>query len=404
MGVTMILTDKIGNGQVKKLPSGAAIFQLDSYKENPVVKPQDIGLIWEEEGKQKIGAVFNGGAEIYDNRIVLLPRCHHHYRKTTFFDEQLGRERTCLENYISEVWVLISDDGIHFNRYDDIVIRGDGSDHQDFLYGIEDIRIIRYPDYYLLVGCGKIKPPFKGSNADRTAIYSTTDFQNITYHGMISAFDGRNTVPFPEPIHGTWYTFLRFHPNIHLAPLEGGIEQLLNPKKYQNSWEKIYNERAKNLFIQSGMFPHEKEKVGPGTQIIKTEEGWLFIYHAVGEIGEGICQAYGLTGRIERGYSICAALLDLDNPQKIIARTRKPIYIPHHPYELYGTEEKLTEKESANQKEKYSVDVPAVVFPVGAVTIQDKLLIYAGAGDKYTVLLGCHINDLLDYLLTYCKI
>jgi len=391
MEVTMILTEEIGSGSVRKLPSGATIFQLDSYKKNPVVKPQDIGLTWEEEGEQKIGAVFNSGAEIYDNRVVLLPRCHHHYKKGTFFDQRIGKERACMENYISEVWVLISDDGINFHRYDNIVIRGDGSEHQDFKYGIEDIRIIRYPDFYLLVGCGKIKPPFKGSNADRTAIYSTTDFQEITYHGIISAFDGRNTVPFSEPADGTLYTLLRFHPNIHLAQLEDGIEQILDPKKYQKNWEKIYNNRAKNLLIQSGKLPHEKEKVGPGTQIIKTAQGWLFIYHAVGEISEEICQAYGLPDKIERGYSVCAALLDLNDPRKLLCRTKSPIYIPSAPYELYGNDQ-------------YPVDVPAVVFPVGAITVKDKLLIYAGAGDKYTILLGCNINNLLDYLLTYCKV
>jgi predicted GH43/DUF377 family glycosyl hydrolase len=110
------------------------------------------------------------------------------------------------------------------------------------------------------------------------------------------------------------------------------------------------------------------------------------MYHAVGEIGNTICKAYGLAGKIERGYSVCASLLDLDNPR----RSRYPIYIPSAPYELYGDD-------------AYPVDVPAVVFPVGALVHKDKLLLYAGAGDKYIILLSCNLDALVRYLWKYCR-
>lgn len=67
-----------------------------------------------------------------------MPRCHQRYRKSTFFDEKLDIERHCLENnYISEIWPLVSGDGIHFTRFQNMIIRGDGTDHQDFIYGID---------------------------------------------------------------------------------------------------------------------------------------------------------------------------------------------------------------------------------------------------------------------------
>ncbi|MCK4452296.1 MAG: hypothetical protein KAX26_17130, partial [Anaerolineae bacterium] len=103
-----------------------------------------------------------------------------------------------------------------------------------------------------------------------------------------------------------------------------------------------------------------------------------------------ICKAYGLAENIERGYSICAALLDLDNPRKVLCRTRNPIYIPSAPYELHGNEQ-------------YLVDVPAVVFPIGALVRENKLILYAGAGDKYIVLLSCKLDNLVDYLWEYCQ-
>jgi len=381
---------KLGDGEIILLNSGDTIFKMDSFRGNPVVKPQDLGLVWKENDTLKIGAVFNAGAEIFQDKIILLPRCHQGYRKGKFFDKKLGIERSYLENYISEVLPLVSDDGINFTRFQNVVIKGNGTDQQDFIYGIEDLRIIKYDHRFFLVGCGKIKPPFKGENADRIAIYSTEDFVNISYHGLVESFDSRNAIPFPEPINGRYYILLRFHPNIHLACLEAGIEQLLNPSKYKKEWEKLYEQRQQNLLLKAGYLLHEKEKIGPSTPLIKTDKGWLFIYHSVGEIEEDICKEYGLSEKIKRGYSICAALLDPENPEKVLCRTRHPIYIPSAPYELYGDEQ-------------YPVDVPAVVFPVGAIVRKDKLILYAGAGDKYIILLSCNLDNLVDYLYKYCQ-
>ncbi len=374
-----------------EIEPGETIFRLDSHEENPIVKPQDIGLTWKENGELKIGAVFNGGAEFFEGQVILLPRCHRNYRKGKFFDKRLGRERDCLENYISEVWPLISRDGVHFSRFRNVSIRGDGTDHQDFTYGIEDIRIIEYENSYLLIGCGKIKPPFKSSKADRIAIYATKDFTNITCHGIVEPFDSRNAVPFPEPVNGNNYILLRFHPNIHIGLLKAGMNQLLNPAEYKDYWEEINEQRNESLLLKTGCYPHEKEKIGPGPQLIKTDQGWLLIYHAVGEININICKAYGLSQKIERGYSISAALLDLEDPRKVICRTKNPIYIPSAPYELYGDEE-------------YPVDVPAVVFPVGAIVRQNRILIYAGAADKYIILLSCKLDNLINYLLGHCEL
>ena len=381
---------KLGDGEIVLLDSGETIFKLDSFENNPIVKPQDIGLTWQENGELKVGAVFNGGAEVFQDKVILTPRCHQGYHKATFFDEKLGIERHYLEDYISEVWPLVSEDGVHFTRFQNVVIRADGTDHQDFIYGIEDIRIVKHGRRYLLVGCGKIKPPFKGSNADRIAIYSTDDFVNITYHGMVESFDSRNVVPFPEPVNGRHYVLLRFHPDIHLGFLEAGMDQLLNPSKHKERWEEIYERRSQNLLLEVGHYPHEKEKIGPSTQVIRTDRGWLLIYHAVGEIKSDICKAYELAGGIERGYSVCAALLDLDDPGKVLCRTRNPIYIPSASYELHGNEQ-------------YPVDVPAVVFPVGALVRKNRLILYAGAGDKYIILLSCKLDKLVDYLWEYCQ-
>lgn len=383
----MKIVDEVGGGEIIKISSGEYIFKLASHKGNPIVKPQDLGLVWEEGSELKVGAVFNGGAEVFQDKIMLTPRCHKYYKKGKFVDPRTGVERGCLENYISEVWVLASEDGVNFDRFHNIVIKGDGSEESDFIYGIEDIRIVRHKDLYWLIGCGKIGPAFKSVNADRIAIYSTKDFVNITYHGLVMSFDSRNAVLFPDYINGDLYMLFRFYPNIHLDMVN--VEQLLNPSYYEENWLMIYQQRDRNLLFEAGRYGHEKEKIGPSTQVIRTDRGWLVIYHAVGEISSDICKVYGVREEIKRGYSVCAALLDLANPRKVICRTRYPLYIPSAPYELYGDAQ-------------YPIDIPAVVFPVGAVVCNDKLLLYCGAGDKYTILLSCELNKLVDYLIEHC--
>ncbi|MFX0208950.1 MAG: hypothetical protein ACFFDT_23400, partial [Candidatus Hodarchaeota archaeon] len=360
-------------------------------KNNPIVTPQNQGITWYENGVLNIGAIFNGGAEIFQDKIVLTPRVPRGYNRVLIFDEKIGIERFIIENYLSEVWVLTSKDGLNFAPKANGVIKGNGRDHQDFIYGIEDTRIIKIGQKYLLIGVGRNKPAFKGVEGDRTALYSTEDFKAIKYHGCINSFHVRNTVILPEPISGHYYALFRFRPDIQLTVLEGGIRQLLNPSKYESEWKKILADRDRNILMQTGIYPHETEKIGPGPQIKKTRRGWLFIYHAVGEIIPDICKVYGLREKINRAYSISAALLDLQNPRKVLCRTRNPIYIPSLPHELYGDEH-------------YPVDIPAVVFPTGAIVRQDKLLLYCGAGDKYMILLSCKLDNLVDYLWKFCKV
>ena len=218
---------QLSNGSVVTLDNGEHIFKLGSFEGNPIIKPQDIGLTWYEDDELKIGAAFNGGAEVFQDRVILMPRCHKGYREGKFIDPGTGVERICLENYVSEIWPLVSEDGINFNRFQNSVIRGDGADHQDFIYGIEDIRIIKYDQRYLLIGCGKTGPAFRAANADKIAVYSTNDFVNITYHGIIESFDSRNAVPFPELINGQQYMLLRFHPDICLVIYTGAGDKYI---------------------------------------------------------------------------------------------------------------------------------------------------------------------------------
>jgi len=111
--------------------------------------------------------------------------------------------------------------------------------------------------------------------------------------------------------------------------------------------------------------PWEARKIGAGPPPIKTDKGWLLIYHGVNP---------------NREYRAGAALLDLEEPWKVIARTPEPILEPEEEYERVG-------------------DVPNVVFPEGAVIVGDELLVIYGAADLVCCAASVRLNELVNYLL-----
>ncbi|RLC67473.1 MAG: hypothetical protein DRI48_02190 [Chloroflexi bacterium] len=110
----------------------------------------------------------------------------------------------------------------------------------------------------------------------------------------------------------------------------------------------------------------ESRKIGAGPSPVKTDKGWLLIYHGVDQ---------------NRVYRAGAALLDLEEPWKVIARTPEPILEPEEEYERIG-------------------DVPDVVFPEGAVVIGDDLIVFYGGADVVCCAASVRLNEFVNYLLT----
>ncbi len=111
----------------------------------------------------------------------------------------------------------------------------------------------------------------------------------------------------------------------------------------------------------------ESRNIGGGCPPIETKEGWLLIYHAVED------SHYG------RIYHAAAALLDLDDPAKVIGRSKRPLFSPTEQWEKYG-------------------DVNNVVFPTGSVVKDGKLHIYYGAADKLIADKSVDMEELLREL------
>ncbi len=140
-------------------------------------------------------------------------------------------------------------------------------------------------------------------------------------------------------------------------------------------------------------FDHTFVEMGPPP--IKTEKGWLVLYHGIND---------------KHWYQIGFLLLDLDNPRKILFRSKDPIFKPETDYEISGivdvlpgglaTMKKMSEEELKNFLTKNEVKgtMPKVTFCCGAVLVGDILKIYYGAGDSVIGMAAAPLNDLLNLI------
>ncbi|MEX0934492.1 MAG: hypothetical protein WDZ42_01695, partial [Candidatus Saccharimonadales bacterium] len=165
----------------------------------------------------------------------------------------------------------------------------------------------------------------------------------------------KSAVIFPERINGKYVIFHRIPPvvRIHYAD---SLEDLGYP-----------NELEIHASIESRSHSWDSQKLSIGSTPIRTQEGWLVIYHAV-------------DSRDSSKYKIGAMLLDHNDPEKILHRTNSPILEPDMDYENDWK--------------------PGVAYPSGAAIINDTLHVYYGGGDKHVCVASANIDDFLEDLMT----
>lgn len=126
----------------------------------------------------------------------------------------------------------------------------------------------------------------------------------------------------------------------------------------------------KSHIVMDPRFKHESSYIGGGCPPIETEHGWVLIYHGVEKTGKG------------KVYSACAALLDLENPSKVLARLPYPLFTPERDWELNGV-------------------INNVVFPTGTSRFGDILYVYYGAADEQIACVSLSFGALLNELLLH---
>ena len=181
-------------------------------------------------------------------------------------------------------------------------------------------------------------------------------------HPKRSLLWDKNVIFFPRKIKGKFYLLHRIKPEIQILV---GIEDLNDlTELFYDDYMVHFNDHV----VLTSKFDHEISYVGGGCPPIETDQGWLIIYHGVKD---------GLDGYV---YSACAALLDLENPGKEIARLPYPLFKPELEWELKG-------------------EVNNVCFPSGAVVFNDTLYIYYGAADERIACASVSFSGLINELL-----
>ncbi len=215
-----------------------------------------------------------------------------------------------------------------------------------------DPRVCWLEDRYYVTWCNGYHGPTIG-------VGYTHDFR--TFYQMENAFlpHNRNGVLFPRRINGRYAMYSRPSDTGH-TPF-GDIF-------YSESPDLVYWGRHRFVMAPIG-WTWQSTKVGAGPTPIETPEGWLLFYHGV------------LTSCNGFVYSFGAALLDLDQPWKVIYRSAPYLLSPQTLYECVG-------------------DVPNVTFPCAALADADtgRLAIYYGCADTVTGLAFGYVDEILDYL------
>src|SRR5690606_13198280 len=130
----------------------------------------------------------------------------------------------------------------------------------------------------------------------------------------------------------------RIVPSIQLVFFED-VDELRNPPS------RLWHQHMRELDAHAILHPQEEweaRKIGAGAPPVRTDAGWLLLYHGVDQ---------------QHVYRAGLALLDLEDPRRVLARTRRPVLEPEHEFERVG-------------------DVNNVVFPEGAVVIDGLLHVY----------------------------
>jgi predicted GH43/DUF377 family glycosyl hydrolase len=173
----------------------------------------------------------------------------------------------------------------------------------------------------------------------------------------------KNVIFFPRKIGGNLVFLHRIRPGIQIVSVKS-LEELT-----REFWKKYFLNLQDHIVLDPA-YPHESCYIGSGCPPIETEFGWLLIYHGVEETRHGIV------------YSACAALLDLDDPSKELARLPYVLFTPEYEWELHG-------------------EVNNVVFPTGTALFGETLFIYYGAADTHIACASVKLPALVSELLTY---
>ena len=243
-------------------------------------------------------------------------------------------------DYISRIGYAVSEDGIHFNRLRMPVLKPDG---------VLETRGVEDPRVTFLADEGRFIMSYTAySDAGTTPMFAESsnliNWQRIG--ALIKGQANKDHVIFPEKINGRYFCFHRPPPSINYATSEDLIH-----------W------KMKDVILKPRPGSWDGRRVGAAGVPIKTDQGWLVIYHAYDD---------------DHIYRLGACLLDLQEPWHVISRPKNFFMQPEEIWEQKG-------------------DVPNVVFSCANPLVKDTVYLYYAGADRMIGLATAKFDDVIDY-------
>ncbi len=254
-----------------------------------------------------------------------------------------------------------STDGVNFTVENRIVNFKGIEKVKEKIYHIYDARITKLEGrFYIMFALDM-------DDGCQLGLGLTDNFKDFDFLGITSNEDIRNGVLFPEKINGRYYRMDRPNKARHSGGPTSGSAICLNESDDLLSWKYVST-------LISGRFHYWDEFIGSGPPPVKTRKGWLHVYH-------GVAGHFGSSNIYQGGV----LLLDLNDPSKVLGRSRCNILEPREIWEMAG-------------------QVPNVTFPSGIVVEkydaegfavdESEVKIYYGAADTSVGLLITTITEL----------
>jgi len=338
------------------------------FSENPLIKPEDIKPSRDD---LIVECVFNPGVFQYKGFIGLLCRVaerpeqkknyltipvmnpfHHkiEFLEFSYKDPLLDYDDPRKFRYgnkgylttLSHLHLAWGDDEVNFKIDEKPTIEGE-TEYETF--GVEDARITKIEDTYYITHTSV------SENGVCVNLRKTIDWSNFENYGIIFPPHNKDCVLFPEKINGKYYALHR--PS---GILPGGNFIWISSSPDLIHWGNH------SILIRTRDNMWDSERIGACGVPVKTDKGWLVIYHGADN-----------TSR----YCVGVMLLDYENPGRVISRCSEPIMEPKEDYEKEGF-------------------FGNVVFTNGHLVKGEELIIYYGAADKYVCGGKVKISDILN--------
>ena len=298
------------------------------FSGNPVITVQDIPY--------SVNSVFNAGATKFGDETLLLMRV----------EDRRG---------LSHLTVARSSDGFTNWKIDEKpTLSPDPEQYPEEIWGIEDPRITYLDEQQKWAVTYTSYSRF----GPLVSLALTSNFKEFRRYGSILPPENKDAAIFPMAFNGRW---AMIHRPVSIYDKERAHMWLSFSLDIRH-WG---NHKILMTAREGGWW--DANKIGLSSPPLKTESGWLVLYHGVRKTVSGSIYRLGL------------ALLDLDEPCNVLKRSDEWVFAPEEPYEKTG-------------------DVDDIVFPCGWIADGDAIKIYYGGADKCIAVAEAKQSDLLDWL------